>query len=272
MRLAGVHSREELLSMIQAQAPELKVPGEDDDEEQGDDEEKKIPQLLPPGAKPKVKYPDNVAKQIVPRRGYANFFFNQSNVDRIWQKTNGSRDLTDGEWIVSGKRTKRLENRNAAKPFELILRNDEAFADWPETGYRINLDSDLDLELGPDNVEGLALSISLWRRLLVFGPKNYGEVYFLGTAPADGTGSHENQNDVLVATHDATESLFHFDQKTGELLRMEMFPTLNTDPCELTFSEYRNGFPQRISVRKGQTVLAELLDISVDLNGPAGAN
>lgn len=274
VRLAGVHSREELVSMIQAPAPELEVPGEEEQEEQGDDEEKKIPQLLPPGAKPKVKYPHDVAKQIVPRRGYANFFFNQSNVDRIWQKATGLRDLSEktGEWIVSGKRTKRLENRNTATPFELILRNDEAFADWPETGYRINLDSDLDLELGPDAVEGLALSISLWRRLLVFGPKNYGEVFFLGTAPADGSGSHENQDDVLVATHDATESLFHFDQKTGELLRMEMFPTVNTDPCELIFSEYRNGLPQRISVRKGQTVLAELLDISVGLNGPAGAN
>lgn len=289
VRLAGVHSREELLGMIQKSPVELKIPGQEkdkpDDEEEGENQEdtdkedsqlEKMRRLLQAQkkAKPKPKYPGAVGKQIVSRRGYANYFFNQSNVERIWKKTTGSRDLSKktGEWLVTGNRTKNLENRNAAKPFELILRNDEAFADWPETGYRINLDGDLDLELGPDAVEGLALSISIWRRLLVLGPKNFGDVFFLGTMPSDDRGSHENQNDVLVGTHDATESYFHFDQKTGELLRMEMFPTVNVDPCELIFADYKNGLPRQITVRKGNRILAELLDVSVALDGPAGAN
>ena len=57
-------------------------------------------------------------------------------------------------------------------------------------------------------------------------------------------GSIRNQNadgngDVLVATRGAIESNFVFDKDDHKLLAMEMYPDIETDPCELYFEDYQ---------------------------------
>ena len=275
VRLAGVHSREELLQMVQKSpvpVPEIPVPKDRPNKEgpqnENPDKDKPNPprrsQLQLPGLLPEVEMPEHVKSQLNSKRGYANYFFNEMETQRIWKSIRDSSSVFEksAEWIV----TATLGDQRT--PVEMILRNDEAFADWPDGGYRITLDSDLDVELGPESVNGLALTVSLWRRLLVMGPEKYGDVYYLGTVPADESGSHENQNDVLVGTHDATETHFHFDPKLQQLRKIEMYPTVQVDPCELWFSDYQNGLPRKMVAIKGDTVLAEFNDISISTATP----
>jgi len=44
---------------------------------------------------------------------------------------------------------------------------------------------------------------------------------------------------VLVATRGAVETNFVFDKDDHKLLAMEMYPDIETDPCELYFEDYQ---------------------------------
>ena len=266
VRLAGVHSPEQLLGMVQKSPVELpEIPQREEKPQDPEPSEPSEPKQKRerqrpgmPGFRPKVKRPEEVEAMIKAKRGYANYYFNQRAVDRIWAANRETGDLSgkSSEWILSAD----LAQDN--QTIEMILRDDEAFANWPEDGYRISLDGDLDAELGPDRASGMALAISMWRRWLVRGPETYGDVYYLGTVPADESGSYDRQNDVLIGTHDATETHFHFHPDLAKLVRVEMYPTVQVDPCELLLSDYINGLPRRIVVKKGDAVLADLKNVS----------
>ena len=99
---------------------------------------------------------------------------------------------------------------------------------------------------------GLLTALSLWRRLLVLGPEQYGDVYYLGTVPLAG---HEDLADVLVGLHAAVECRFLVEPTRGRLLALEMYPFEDADPCEVYFDEYEEVegrfLPRRIEVRYG---------------------
>ncbi|CAE7323924.1 degP_3, partial [Symbiodinium sp. CCMP2456] len=97
------------------------------------------------------------------------------------------------------------------------------------------------IHIGPLTVEGK-----------MAGVNHNVEVYYLGTAPRR---DFNVQYDVLVGLYDALEIRAYFDQETGQLMVLEMFPESDTDPCEIEFSEYRetDGYtlPHRMVIRYG---------------------
>lgn len=236
VRLSGVHSTEELISQIQ-QAPKAEPkPGED-----------------PPGppgrpAAPKaVKPAPEVAKLLEMRRGYANFYFNRLNRDRVWSRLTEEMDCSkfQGTWKLFGQ-------IDQLGDLEFSLGDDQSQANMPQGIVVLDAENDLDTQLGPRGSGGLLIALHLWRHLLVKGPGEFGEVYYLGTTPMMGrTGLH----DTLIGTHRVIEVRFMFDPEEGRMVGLEMYPDLGADPCEILFEDFRpvgdQMLPHTLQVRHG---------------------
>ncbi len=268
VRLAGVHAREELLAKLE-QAPDM-PPGQpplpkkrpaDDDAPRKKKEEREFephqPRAPHPGSEPRrvAQPPAAVAELIESRPGFANYHFNRANQQRVWSAFSrlGSFQDVPGKWTIAGK----LAGSDA--PFDITLDDQQLTGQFPDSRDRVDPRADLDQQLLPIGSGGLLPALALWRRLLLTGPQQFGEMYYLGTAPLLG---HDGLFDVLVGTHNVVEGHFAFDRQTGRLVGLEMYPETNTDPCEVYFSDYRpvqqRSLPHRLTVRYGDTVYAEL--------------
>ena len=102
--------------------------------------------------------------------------------------------------------------------------------------FVLDPEEDLSGQLFPADSGGLLVALHLWRKMLVLGPEKFGDVAYIGSSPnqsAEGTG------DMLAAVRGSIESNFVFDKNDCKLLAMEMYPDIETDPCELYFDDYQ---------------------------------
>jgi S1-C subfamily serine protease len=249
VRLAGVHSPEELINKVQ-QAP-LAPPEPKPPPEPGPRPLPRPPQP-PRGEEPPM--PEHVAKFYIERRGYANYYFNQLHRDRVWKTFSDHGVFSElvGPWSLQGE----LADGQAV---QIHLTEQEALIELPNGQSRVDLTKDLDDQLVPQGSGGLLVALAMWRRLLVRGPDKFGEVYYLGTVPAAG---RLELLDALVATYDVMETHFLFDPSSGQLLGMDMFPDSHVDPCEVTFGDFRSvdgrELPHRLVVRHGGSDVAQI--------------
>ena len=249
VRLAGVHSPEELLAKVQ---PNRKPPAPP--KEQG---EPKDEQEAKPPAKNNAKkgFPPEVTPFIETRHGYSNYYFNKLNQNRIWDKyidlTKG--DKLQGDWILKGE----IGNLGAAT---INLQANRVDAKLPQGTTFADLDGELNTQDAPRGSGGMLVALHMWKHILQVSPTHFGEVYYLGSMP---TPKHLIKQDVLIGTHSVIECRYYFDPKSGQLTSMEMYPDLGVDPCELYFSDYKevNGhlLPHHIEILHGEVIYGELI-------------
>ncbi|MBW3599599.1 MAG: hypothetical protein KY475_20295, partial [Planctomycetes bacterium] len=213
------------------------------------------PRKIQPGQDPLPKAdphappppPKELAKHHVEREGYANYYYNQLNRDRVWDAFTAAGDFSDasGVWELTGSLA-------GGGPFAANLAEDEVRGVFPRGEARLDLERDFGEQLVPPESGGLLVALHLWRRLLVYGPSQYGAVYYQGTAPIPG---REKMYDVLVGVYKDSETNFYFEPDTGRLIALEMFPDAYADPCEVYLDEYRDAagrqVPHRLEVRHG---------------------
>jgi len=263
VRLAGVHAGDELSKKLQAKpparpGPPKPIPGKQPKPSgpaPKKNEPAKRPRPVPhPGAgKPKPP-PAHIAKMIEKRTGYANYYFNKLNRQRVWDAFGraGNFATTPSRWVLSGA----LEGGG---PFQIELGAREVIAQLPARRERVDLRRDLDQQLVPAGTGGLLPALHVWQQFLRLGPAKFGDVYYLGTAPLV---DHDELYDVLVGTHAVVEARFYFDRNTHALAGLEMYPDTNVDPCEVYFSNYRSTdqrpWPHRIEARFGNDVVMRL--------------
>jgi serine protease Do len=272
VRLTGVHADEELLELVQRKpkaAPAKPEPGKGPEKIPGDKPKNERPKRpmpqpmpkLPPGLeKPKAEPPPpEVAKLIEPRRGYANFYFNKLNRERVWNAATAGADFskTAGTWTLKGEHSR----GNAA--IEVTLANDQVSGTFPAEKATLDLTKDLDAQLAPSGSGGLLVALHLWRQLLLEGPEKFGDVYYYGTAPyLTGDGEKLAEYDVLIATRNVVEMRLAFDRETGRLHVLEMVADPAEDPCFVRFADYRevNGrqLPHMLVVSRGEFVYGTL--------------
>ncbi len=244
VRLAGVHSPEKLLALMEpTQRPQLIPPAPDAPK-------KKVPEppkLAPHGGAGKDKLPKSVEHLFAKRRGYANFHFNQQNVDRIWSalQRSGQALKTHGEWILKGK--------SDGAEFDISLNDNKVVANLPEIVTLVEMSRPLHDQLEPPGSGGMLIAMQMWRRLLTEGPDKFGEVYYLGQAPVAGDGQLK---DVLVGLFDEFETRFYFSIDNGELEIVELYPAGDVDPCELFLDAYKESG----GVRKPTVIRAQIGD------------
>ncbi len=277
VRLMGVHGREELLTKaagVPLPMPEPKPKpgpkqpgGPPGDQPRAPQEEipdvplpKKIrpqPGRIPipghPGQREAV-IPEHVQPWIKPRTGYANYYFNELHRDRVWNAftAHGAFDETGETWALRAAPAEGGEVR-------VVLGDQQVTGRFTGQMGQVDLTRDLGEQLDPPESGGLLVALHVWQRMLRLGPLQFGDVYYLGTAPLPG---YDGLYDVLVAVHDVIESHFFFEPDSGHLVAIEMFPDSGVDPCEVYFHDYREidgrQWPHAMHVRYGDRTVMEL--------------
>ena len=273
VRLSGVHSPEELVSKVQRQPPQKPQPGKEKDKPDGENPEEEKDK--PEGEKPKVRpgqrpgprpVPAHAAKLIQKRRGYANFYFNQLNRDRVWKNFSKAGSFTDatGVWRLKGTMNERL--------VEIDMEQERVTGSFPVGPARVEIGTDLSNQLGPDGSGGLLVALHCWQRLLREGPAQFGDLYYLGTMSLPG---REGVVDVLVGTYDVVECRFMFDPATGRMVALELFTDPDNDVCELRFPAEQEvdgrTYPKRIVVQHGDQTFGEIELAPIEFAGEKGA-
>ena len=284
VRLMGVHGRDELLTKAAGAPiplPEPKpqpdpkqprsIPGQDPQPQPGQQPQlpqeeipdvplpKKIqpkpgrrPIPLNPG-QPKPPIPDHIKPLIKERTGYANYYFNELHRDRVWNafSAHGTFDALSGPWTLQAVPT-------GGGEIQIVLGDEKVSGRFTGQMGEVDLGRDLGEQLEPQGSGGLLVTLHLWQRMLRQGPSQFGDVYYLGTAPLP---EYDGLVDVLVAAYDVVEAHFYFEPRSGLLVAIEMFPDSGVDPCEVYFSDYREiegrQWPHAVRVRHGDRIVLE---------------
>jgi hypothetical protein len=215
--------------------------------------------------KPKAPLPEIVKTHFEEKHGYANYYFNKLNRDRVWKgwTAHGSFADLQGPWLLSAHVAE-------GGAFQVRLTADGASLKAQKTEFQWRRGDPLAAALVPPGSGGLLLALHLWRRLAVEGPAHYGEVSYLGTAPLAGV---DGLVDVLSAIDAGVECRFMFHPASGDLLALELVSSDDADPCEIRFSDYRQldgrALPQRLDVRCGDDDFGALMIDSVQFEKTA---
>jgi S1-C subfamily serine protease len=262
VRLAGVHGVQELIDKVAAKPPtEPPVPKPSPDPNPNPGPTPKpserpkdgrprppVPVLLP--EKPKQEVPAIVKEHFDGRRGYANYYYNRTNRDRVWQTLAGRGDFTPlkGEWVLRGSLSEPGDT-------EFRLTDNLVQANLPGGSVSLAVDDSLVGAAEPNASGGLLAALYMWRRLLVMGPENFGSVEYYGTLPLEG---HAGLVDMLTGKFGGVECAFLVDSTSGHLLVVEFYLHQDDDPCELHFADYRavdgREVPGRMFVRYGDNL------------------
>jgi S1-C subfamily serine protease len=287
VRLRGVHHEGELIAAVEGpQMPVMPVPpkdGEPKKDEPKKDEPKKdapnkdeskpapgnplpIPEPIARLFHQAPPLPEAVKKRFEARPGFANYFYNKLNRDRVWKADLARGDFSSlsGPWSFSGDLV-------GGGVFSAKLLDKEASMALPLGDTKLENTDNLGDVLNPPGSGGLLAALHLWRKLQVGGPGHFGELTYLGTMPLEG---HDRWVDVLLGTTGGVDCQFMFDSADGTLLALEMYPQTDSDPCEVYFSEYREAdghfLPYRFEVRYGDNVFNVFNVTKYDLQKGAG--
>jgi len=271
VRLDGVHREGELAAMVAGsgrqqrnprQQPRpgddpnprpMPRPGQPKDDDEDKDNEKELPPSHPPVNAAQQKLPEIVEKVYEAREGFANYYFNRINQERIWDKLISHGDFTglQGAWTIKAEAAGGLESTFELSDALVVATLPGGKVEMPIDSKNPSLGTNLD----PLGSGGLFASLHLWRRFLTGGINNFGNLYYLGTVPVPG---QDELYDCLVGVYGGVECRLLFEPELGRLAVLEMFPAGNVDPCELHFLEYQEKdgrmVPARIEVRHGDAV------------------
>lgn len=258
VRLASLHGQEELFEKtIGHQSAEPMPEPKPDDDPKGKHRDLKKSKGKPKKAMPKkanddseMPIPEVVKKHFVERRGYANYYFNTLNQERVWNAWMARLNAGQPSGFASGDVWTLTGQTQQGNPCQFQLNDVGGNLKLTATEIAWTAGDELRASLLPAQSGGLLPALYLWRRLAQDGLGHFGEVYYEGEAPLMG---RDELVDVLVGLHKGAECRFYFDPKSGELLALEMFPDDDSDPCEVYFGDYRTTadgtWPGRIEVR-----------------------
>lgn len=254
VRLMGAHDRAQLWDLVQQEAEKPAEPPQP--EKPGDEDKPRNPaprkaKLL---GKPEPKLPAAVAKQYLARRGYANYWYNLEKQRALWDTYQSHTHLEQVgyDWSATGTIADGRE-------FSLQLNQIEASLRLPYGSYMVSFRGDLSSQLSPPGSGGFLLTLHLWQRLLDKGLSKFGEVYYLGRLPIEGS---DELADCLVGTYDGMLTHFLFSRETGELVGIDLFPADYLDPCVLRFADFietsGRRLPRRLTISHGGEVFVQL--------------
>ena len=179
----------------------------------------------------KLPMPDVVKKVFEEKHGFANYFFNKQEQDRVlklWKPPGDAK--ARGAWTFVGRLQSGKEVRFRMADSEVELKAPAGDSKW-------KLGPKFADAFQPGSNSGLLPAMFLYRLMALDGPKGFNnDVYYLGTLPLP---PQEGLFDVVVAPYRGVESWFYFDLH-GRLTAMEIFADEHSDPWEIHFAQYRD--------------------------------
>jgi serine protease Do len=217
------------------------------------------------------------AKLFETKPGFANFYFNRLERDRLWAafRKHGDFEALGGPWTIEGE----FESNQRKAPARISIADEKDPAGkQSRTIVRLTLgDIEFKLEplkadqkpadlMEPANSGGLLMALYQYRRLLTLGEKGFerqfahgGKEPFYplpttGIAPPN-PGELRVETEVLQTEHGFMIVKWHFSMTDQTLLGIESTVIKDEDPCEIYFSDYRKvdgrELPHRLEVRYG---------------------
>jgi S1-C subfamily serine protease len=252
VRLAGVHRPGELEALLQAEKP---PPEPRERPQPGEEPKPDGPRRPSARARQRPTIPREVRRHYEAAPGYANYWFNRFHQQRIWNAYLAHGDFAETGW--NWKINAKMAGTNRSVDIDLSEKNGTIVMPDGESG--VEFGASLVNATGPPRSGGLLAALHVWQRLLLVGPRKFGEVYYLGPMPWK---TEESLADCLVATHAGVETRFYFDPMDSHLIGIEFFAAEEDDPCEIVFGDIREvngrGLPHRWTIRLGEDVFAEL--------------
>ena len=281
IRLSGVHGEEELIQLLtrkpkaddeNPEGPGPK-PGRPEPKRPKGKEPNPQPQPQPDGQQPvprapgkaahkEIEIPPEIQKLIKPRRGFANYYFNELNRERVWKafQSRGDFSSAGGSWKLTG-------DWAGGGKVELTLTNDASSGNFPSGAVKLEPGQDLDQQLGPPGSGGLLVALHLWRQMLVEGPDKFGNVVYYGTAPFEGS---QDQAEIMLATRNVAELRLTFSPSGDQLVALDMVADSADDGCELRFADNRlvgdRQLPHRVEIRRGSELFGQIQWQQIELS------
>jgi len=247
VRLPGVHTSEDLIQKTLGR-PDQPIPKPDERRPNGPPGPKipRGPQPRGPQMEaPKLPMPEAVKKVYQEKRGYANYYFNKLQQERVLKqwKAPGDGKATRGEWtfvgrLASGKNVEfRVSDTDAAMKAPTGDKQWTLSSNFAES-FRTKEEDQLVFKPVDDAV---LPALFLYRLLAVDGPEGFNEISYQGTFPLPGhpvAGGGELL-DVVASNYRGIDAWFYFDSR-GRLALMEVYPDEHADPLEFHFLSYRD--------------------------------
>jgi len=248
VRLAGVHHEGELAELMES-GPE--APEQPDGDDKPEDPKHPRGHTL---KKKKDKLPVAVEPYYEQRPGYANYWFNRYHQQRVWNSYLARGDFAPLGWPW----TIRAQDQNGSE-VTIRLTEQRGSIVVPAGESKADFRGALTETTSPPRSGGLLATLHIWERLLLVGPRRFGEVYYLGTMPWS---DDDPEADCLVGIYGGVETRFYFNPTSGNLVGIEMQTADDRDPCEIYFSDIRpvdgRNLPFRWLVRHGDQTYADL--------------
>jgi len=204
--------------------------------------------------KKKDKLPVAVEAYYEARPGYANYWFNRYHQQRVWNAYLARGDFAQLNWPWT---IHALDRNGRDVTIHLVEKEGSIVA--PAGESKASFRGSLSETTSPPRSGGLLAALHIWERLLLVGPRRFGDIYYLGTLPWGESGA---QADCLVGIYGGVETRFYFDSESGNLVGIEMQTADDRDPCEIYFSDIRpldgRNLPFRWLVRHGDQTYADL--------------
>jgi S1-C subfamily serine protease len=241
-----------------------------------EDGQPKPPPGPPQPPQPPVPIPKSPASdQYQPKPGFANFYFNKLEQDRLLADLRKQGDFSSltGDWLIEAK-FKTAKSESDAK-LSVVEEKDKTVVGLDLGGVPYKLEGPLQVGddikrlFEPPGSGGLLPALYLYRRLLTAGPKGFergfshgGHVPFYppttdGKAPAS-LNDLRVETEVLHGEHGRYLVTYYFSLKDQTLLGFEVTIDKEQDPCEVYLSDYRRVdgrmLPHRIEVRNGDNL------------------
>ncbi len=241
VELPALHRKSELTQAEGPKAP--KPPGPRKPDPKKTDDPKLVEAELP-----KEEIPEEYKKLFVKKTGYANYYFNQQEQQRVLQGLEPfvSWQGPQAKWVLNGK-TADGDN------FQIKLLPQALTAQFTKRAPGLqNLDG-ADFIDEPPGSGGLLAALYQFKLLLSEGKSAFTQFSYSGSQPLDGRGT---MVDVLETKKSSVECRWYFSVTDGALVGFDSSLGEDVDSCEVRFLQYGDfqgrRFPNRISVRYGE--------------------
>lgn len=252
LRLEALHHESEL----DPRSANVKPPeGEKKKEEKKEGEKiRKLPidiQKLIDKAKPNK--PHKYAEFYKFQKGFANYYFNELEQNRVLnaQRQSGDFSRLGGKWLISGLTDKGDE-------FEAILSNEATAIKIGETAFIHRQDAPYLDE--PEGTGGFLPALAMLRLILMQDKQAFSEFYYWGTEPLDGRPSRTV--DVVHANRDQALVHGYYHPSSGLLVGIDCWLGEDVDPCQIRFAKYSSfgerQFPSHWTVQQRDNRFAVL--------------
>lgn len=254
VRLQSVHLEDELLKKMagalpppppRPQTPPEKkdedAPKDDDSDDDdaeknpGDGEKFPLPQRRPAARRP-GKIPADVEKQLVKRKGYANYHFNlmeqQSFIGGLRNQFPADVATTDElspdekvAWVIEAE-----TDEADPQPAMIRIASDKLALIVGDTALEVENRGQMYDGVTERSVVGVLPALDAWRRMIADGPKKFGESFYLGSMPL---GGERPLRDVMVGIAGELEIRWLNHPESRLVEAIEVFADKDEDPAEL---------------------------------------